>query len=373
MPDDGPDRKDSDLAALIVTSYEGLISVMELSELAEKLNCTLRGAGGAQINGLATLERARPGDLSFLTNPKYFKAAEQSRASAIIAGPDCPPLPMPLLIHDNPYLIFAKAIEFFHPTRRPAASIHPTAWIADSAQIGKAVAIGAYTTVGNDAVIEDGVEIKEHCVIYPRARIGADSLLHSGVAVREGVIIGKRCIIQNNAVIGSDGFGFAKDDQGRWYKIPQVGRVVIEDEVEVGACSTIDRAALDETAVGSHTKIDNLVQIGHGSSIGTNSLICAQVGLAGTTRVGNNVILAGQVGTAGHLTIGDGVIAIAQTGIPHSVAAGRTISGSPFVEHKLWLKASAIYAKLPELHKTLRSLEKRMQVLEQQLKENSEH
>lgn len=346
---------------------------MELSELAEKLNCTLRGADGVQIHGLATLERAQPGDLSFLTNPKYLKAAQQSRASALIVGPDCPPLPMPLLIHDNPYWVFAKAVEFFYDRQRPPAAIHPTAWIADTAQIGKAVSVGAYTTIGNDAVIEDGVEIKEHCVIYPRARIGAGSLLHSGVTVREDVIIGKRCVVQNNAVIGSDGFGFAKDDQGRWYKIPQVGSVVIEDDVEIGACATIDRAALDETLIRSHTKIDNLVQIGHGSTIGTNSLICAQVGLAGTTRVGNNVILAGQVGTAGHLTIGDGVTAIAQTGIPHSVEPGRTISGSPFVDHKLWLKASAIYAKLPELHKALRNLETRMKILEQELKEDSKH
>ena len=342
---------------------------MELSEVAEKLDCKLRGAGGVQINGLATLERAQSGDLSFLTNPKYYKAARRSQASDLIVGPDCPPLDVPLLVHHNPYLIFAKAIELFYRAPQSVATIHPTAWIADTAQIGKDVSIGAYAFIGSDAVIEEGVEIREHCVIYPRARVGARSLLHSGVSIREDVVIGKRCIVQNNAVIGSDGFGFAKDEQDRWYKIPQVGRVIIEDDVEIGACSTIDRAALGETIVRSHTKIDNLVQVGHGSTIGTNSLICAQVGLAGTTNVGNNVILAGQVGTAGHLTIGDGVIAIAQTGIPHSVEPGRTVSGSPFVDHKLWLKASAIYAKLPELYKTLRNLENRIQVLEQQLEQ----
>jgi UDP-3-O-[3-hydroxymyristoyl] glucosamine N-acyltransferase len=345
---------------------------MELSEVAEKLKCLLRGAGDVQINGLATLERARPGDLSFLTNPKYSKAARDSRASALIVGPDCPPLELPLLVHSNPYLIFAKAIELFYQTPRPTAKIHPTAWVADTARLGKEVSIGAYTVIGDNAFIEDRVEIKEHCVIYPRARIGAGTLIHSGVTLREEVQLGQRCIVQNNAVIGSDGFGFAKDEQGRWYKIPQVGRVIIEDDVEIGACTTIDRAALGETIVRSHTKIDNLVQIGHGSSIGNNSLICAQVGLAGTTNVGNNVILAGQVGTAGHLTVGDGVVAIAQTGIPHSVEPGRTISGSPFVDHKQWLKASAIYGKLPELYKTLRNLEKRILLLEQQLKEESE-
>ncbi len=345
---------------------------MKLSEVAEKLNCTLQGAGDVQINGLATLERAQSGDLSFLTNPKYYKAARETCASALIVGLDCPPLDVPLLLHRNPYLIFAKAIEFFHPTPLSPPIIHPTVWIADTAQIGRDVSIGAYTVINSHAIIEDGVEIREHCVIYPRAQVGAGSLLHSGVTVRENVVIGKRCIIQNNAVIGADGFGFAKDEQDRWYKIPQVGNVVIEDHIEIGACTTIDRAALGETVIRSHTKIDNLVQIGHGSTIGSNSLICAQVGLAGTTHVGNNVILAGQVGTAGHLSIGDGVIAIAQTGIPHSVEPGKTISGSPFVDYKQWLKASAVYAKLPEIYKTLRNLEKRTRYLEQQLEEKSQ-
>ena len=340
---------------------------MELSEVAEKLDCTLRGAGDVQIKGLATLERAQAGDLSFLTNPKYYKAARETHASALIVGPDCPPLDVPLLIHQNPYLTFAKAIKLFYQTPPARAHIHPTAWIADTAQIGKGVAIGAYTVIGEDAIIGDDVEIKEHCVVYPHAIVGAGSLLHSGVTLREGVTVGKRCVIQNNAVIGADGFGFARDDQDHWYKIPQVGSVIIEDDVEIGACSTIDRAALGETLVRSHTKIDNLVQIGHGSTLGTNCLIASQVGLAGTTTVGNNVILAGQVGAAGHLTIGDGVIAIAQTGIPHSVEPGRTISGSPFVDHKLWLKASAVYAKLPDLYKTIRNLENRIQTLEKQL------
>ena len=345
---------------------------MELSEVAEKLDCTLRGAGEVQINGLATLERAQSGDLSFLTNPKYYKAARESQASALIVGPHCPPLDTALLVHRNPYLIFAKAIELFYPAPPSLPTIHPTAWIDDTAQIGRGVSIGAYAVISGHVVIEEDVKVGEHCVIYPRAHVGAGSLLHSGVTVRENVRIGKRCVIQNNAVIGSDGFGFAKDDQDRWYKIPQVGNVIIEDDVEIGACSTIDRATLGETIIRSHTKIDNLVQVGHGSTIGTNSLICAQVGLAGTTRVGNNVILAGQVGTAGHLTIGDGVIAIAQTGIPHSVEPGKTISGSPFVDHKQWLKASAIYAKLPELYKTLRNLENRTQLLEQRLEEKPE-
>jgi UDP-3-O-[3-hydroxymyristoyl] glucosamine N-acyltransferase len=341
---------------------------MKLSEVAGRLGCALRGDGDVEIHGIATLERARSGELSFLTNPKYNKAAHESHASALIVGEEYPPLDVPLLVHPNPYLIFAKAIELFHQPVRPAVRIHPTACIDDTAQIGRGVSVGAYAVIGAQAIIEDGVDIREHCLISPRARVGERSLLHSGVIIREDVVIGKRCIIQNKAVIGSDGFGYAKDDQGRWYKIPQVGRVIIEDDVEIGAGSTIDRAALDETRVRSNTKIDNLVQIGHGSTVGTNCLLAAQVGLAGTTNVGNNVILAGQVGAAGHLTIGDGVIAIAQTGIPHSVEPGRTISGSPFVDYKLWLKASAIYAKLPDLLKTLRSLERRVDRMEQDIK-----
>jgi UDP-3-O-[3-hydroxymyristoyl] glucosamine N-acyltransferase len=272
-------------------------------------------------------------------------------------------------VHPNPYLIFAKAIELLHQPTRTAARIHPTAWIDETAQIGKEVSIGAYAVIGSQVVIEEGVEIRAHCVIHSRAHVGARTLLHSGVTIREDVVIGKRCIIQDNAVIGSDGFGYAKDDQGQWYKIPQIGKVIIEDNVEVGAGSTIDRAALDETRVQANTKIDNLVQIGHGSIIGKNCLLAAQVGLAGTTNVGNNVILAGQVGAAGHLTIGDGVIAIAQTGIPHSVEPGRTISGSPFVDYKVWLKASAIYGKLPELNKLLRNLERRVSTIEQELED----
>ncbi|MFL6216716.1 MAG: UDP-3-O-(3-hydroxymyristoyl)glucosamine N-acyltransferase [Blastocatellia bacterium] len=342
---------------------------MELSEVAKKLGCALRGNGEVEIRGLATLERARQGELSFLTNPKYNKAARESQASALIVGQDFPPLDVPLLVHQNPYLTFAKAIELFYQPPRPAAQIHPTAWIDDTAQIGKGVSIGPYAVIGSQVVIEESVEIRAHCVIHSRARVGAGTLLHSGVTIREDVVIGKRCIIQNNAVIGSDGFGYAKDDQGHWYKIPQVGKVIIEDDVEIGACSTIDRAALDETRVRTNTKIDNLVQIGHGSIIGNNCLLAAQVGLAGTTNVGNNVILAGQVGAAGHLTIGDGVTAIAQTGIPHSVEPGSIISGSPFVDYKLWLKASAVYAKLPDLHKLLRNLEHRVQRMEQELQD----
>ncbi len=337
---------------------------MELMEIAERLSCTLEGDGKVIISGLATLEDALPGDLSFLTNPKYLPRVKFTKASAIIAGPDCPPIDMPILRNANSYLTFAKAIELFYsrPPRKPY--IHPTAWISESAVLGDDVSIKAFAYIGDGVILGNRSSIGENTTILEGAEIGEDTLIHSGVVVRENVFIGKRCIIQDNAVIGSDGFGFAKQDDGTWYKIPQVGKVVIGDDVEIGACSTIDRAALGKTSILNGTKIDNLVHIGHGSQIGNHSLLCAQVGLAGSTKVGNKVILAGQVGAAGHLTIGDGVMAVAQSGIPSSVDAGKVISGSPAIDQRLWLKTSALFPRLPELHKAVRRLEKKVDSLE---------
>lgn len=345
---------------------------MKLSELAERLQCHLEGDGEIDIDGVATLEAARSGQISFLTNVKYYAEAKTTEASAIIVGLDCPALDKPLLKHENPYLIFAKAIEIFFPASHREPQVHPTAYIDSSAVIGNRVAIGPYSTIGKGAVIEDDVVIETHCAIHDGVKVGEKTVIHSGCAVRENVTIGKRCILQNNSVIGSDGFGYAKQKDGKWYRILQVGTVALEDDVEVGAGSTIDRAALGETRIGRGTKIDNLVQIGHGSVIGEDSLICAQVGLAGSTRVGNRVILAGQVGAAGHLTIGDDAIATPQTGIPNSVEPGQIISGSPAVDHKLWLKLSAIFNRLPDLQKTVRNLISRINRLESKLEEKVE-
>lgn len=337
---------------------------MRLDEIAEKLSCKIEGDGAIQINGVATLEKANSGDLSFLTNPKYVKEAKTTKASAIIVGNDCPTLNLPMLKHENPYLIFAKAIEIFYSPKPTKPQIHPTAWVADTAKIGKGVSIGAYTYIGDEVTVEEFVDIKANCTIYQNATIGSSTIIHSGSTIREGVKVGKRCIIQNNAVIGSDGFGYAKEQSGSWYKILQAGIVVIGDDVEIGAGTTVDRAALGETSIDAGTKIDNLVQIGHGSIIGKNSLICAQVGLAGSTKIGNEVILAGQVGVAGHLTIGDGAIATAQAGIGHSIEPGKVVSGSPEIDNKTWLKATAVYARLPMIQKTVRDLEKRIEAIE---------
>lgn len=341
---------------------------MKLSDIAARLSCNLDGDGSIEIFGVAGIETAREGDLSFLVNPKYLPHLKHTRASGLIVAMDFPQSPMPLLRHPNPYLAFAKAIELFRQPAKPPSGVHPTALVSADAILGKDVAIGAYSKIGSRASVGNRVQIGSHSIIEDDTIIGEDSILHSGCVIREQVKIGKRCIIQSNAVLGSDGFGYAKQEDGSWYRIIQSGTVVIEDEVEIGAGSMIDRAAVGETRIGKGTKLDNLVHIGHGCQIGKDCLICAQVGLAGSTKLGDNVILAGQVGAAGHLTIGSGVIAIAQTGIPSSVEPGRMISGSPAIDQKTWLKSSALQARLPEMNKQLRDLSRRLRDLENTFK-----
>jgi UDP-3-O-[3-hydroxymyristoyl] glucosamine N-acyltransferase len=337
---------------------------MRLSEIAGRFDCKLDGDGGIEITGVATLELAGQGDLSFLTNSKYLNDARRTKAAAIIVSLDCPPLEFPLLRHSNPYLVFAKAIEIFFGSTPDIPEIHPTAWIADTARLGKSVAIGAYTYIGDRVVIEDRVVLKSGCAVYAGASIGEATIIHAGCVIRENVTVGKRCIIHSNSVIGSDGFGFARQEDGSWYKILQVGNVMLEDDVEIGACTTVDRGTLSETRISKGTKVDNLVQIGHGSIIGSDNLICAQVGLAGSTRTGKNVVLAGQVGAVGHLTIGDGAMVTAQSGVPGSVEAGKIISGSPAIDNKDWLRSTAAFAKLPKIQKAVRDLERRVSRLE---------
>lgn len=341
---------------------------MKLSEVAESLSCKLEGDGTIEILGVATLETAREGDLSFLTNSKYQSEAKRTGASALLVGNDCPAMGVALLRHDNPYLAFAKAVEIFFKKPAVHPSIHPTAWIADTAVLGANVYIGPLSYIGERVVLGDNVRVQAKCTVEEGAQIGDETLLHSGCVVREGVVIGKNCIVQNNAIVGSDGFGYAKQSNGEWYKIIQAGTVIVEDEVEIGAASTIDRATLDETRVKRGTKIDSQVHIGHGCVIGNDNLLCAQVGLAGSTRTGKGVILTGQVGAAGHLKIGDGTIATPQTGIANSVAAGVIVSGSPAIDHRNWLKSSAAFSRLPDLQKTVRKLESRIAVLEGMLK-----
>lgn len=337
---------------------------MNLGEIAQRLNCTVIGNSELEITGLAPIEIAESSHLTFLSNKKYKKHLATTAAAAVILE-DAGDLSAGKsgLVSANPYLTFAEAMWIFYPPLRHPKGIHPSAVVSPSATIGKDVTVGAFTVIGDGVKVGDNVTILDHCSIYAGAEIGANTFFHSHCAVREFCKIGSNVIFQNHVTVGSDGFGFAKRGDGSWFKIPQAGIVVIEDNVEIGAGTTIDRATIGSTVVRKGTKLDNLVQIGHGSSVGENTLLCAQVGLAGSTQVGNEVILSGQVGVAGHLIIGDKVIATAQTGIPSSVEAGKIISGYPAIENRDWLKSSAVFAQLPRLQKEIRQLKEEINKL----------
>lgn len=337
---------------------------MRLDRLAELLDAELvAGEGGAgdvrareraaarEIVGVAGIESCGPSQITFVANPKYAAAAKTSEAGAIIVEPGFPAVRTATLRLKNPYLAWARTIEIFHPAPQYAPGIHPTAAIAASAQIGARAHIGAYAVISEGCVVGDDAVILPHVVLYPGVTVGDRFFAHAHAIVREGCVIGDDVVLQNGAIIGADGFGFAKDDAGRWSKIVQAGPAVLEDAVEVQANACVDRASVGETRIRTGAKIDNLVQVGHGSTVGENTLLCAQVGLAGSTTVGRNVILAGQVGVAGHLTIGDGAIATAQTGIPSDVAAGAVVSGYPAMDNKAWLRMVAAVHRLPEMMK----------------------
>jgi len=263
-----------------------------------------------------------------------------------------------MLRHKNPYLTFARAIALFHPAPTYQPGIHPTAVIHPSARIGEGAHIGPYVVINEDVEIGKNAVLLAHVVIYRGVKIGDNFHAHAHAVVRELCRLGNNVLLQNGVVIGADGFGFAKDDQGHWHKIPQPMPVVIEDDVEIQANSCIDRASVGETHIARGTKIDNLVQVGHGSHIGEHSLLASQVGLAGSTEVGNHVILTGQVGVVGHCKIGDGAIVTPQSGVAGDIAAGAIVSGAPAIDHKLWLKVSALLSRLPEIAKAVRTKQK---------------
>jgi UDP-3-O-[3-hydroxymyristoyl] glucosamine N-acyltransferase len=336
---------------------------MTLQELAAKLGAELRpepggdghNTGARTVTGVAGIEEARPNEISFLANPKYTALAKTSQAAALIVHPDAVELPLPTLRVANPYLAFARAIDLFHAARTYPPGIHPTAVVSPTAKVGARAHLGAYVVIGDGVVLGEDAVLLPHVVIYPEAEIGDRFFAHAHAVVRERCRIGDDVILQNGAVIGADGFGFAKDAGGRWVKITQAGPTVLEDAVEVQANACVDRASVGETRVARGAKIDNLVQVGHGSRVGEDSLLCAQVGLAGSTTIGKSVILAGQVGVAGHLTVGDGAIATAQTGIPSDVAPGAIVSGYPAMDNRAWLRMVAAMSRLPELVRRLRS------------------
>ncbi len=337
---------------------------MKLGDLAATLGCRLLGDPEMEITGVAGVEQAGPSEVTFLANSKYASKAKATRASAILLAQPLPGASAASLISTNPYLDFARAAALFYQPPRPPIGVHATAAIAPSARIGENASIGAYAVVGERVLIGRNAVVHPHVVIYEGAQIGDDFYAHSHSAVREFCRIGNRVTLGNGVVVGGDGFGFAKDAEGRHIKIVQAGPAVIEDDVEIQSLSSIDRATVGETRIGRGTKIDSLVQVGHACAVGEDNIICAQTGLAGSSILGDNVLLAGQVGVSGHLTIHDNAVVYAQSGIGGDVPAGSAVSGSPAFEAREWLRAITAFPKLPELLKTMRQLERRIQKLE---------
>ena len=337
---------------------------MKLRDIASALGCHLIGDGDQEITGVAGMEHAAPGELTFLANPKYAHKVKDTRASAILTAEPLAGLPVASLVSANPYFDFARALELFYQPPKPEPGIHRLASVAQSARIGGGASIGPFAVVGERATIGRNCVLHPHVVIYEGAEIGDDFTAHSHAVVREFCRIGHRVILQNGAVIGGDGFGFAKRADGTHYKIVQSGRTVIEDDVEVQSLTSVDRATVGETRVKRGAKIDSLVQVGHACVVGEDNIICAQAGLAGSSILERNVLLAGQAGISGHLTIHDNAVVYAQSGVGGDVEAGARISGSPAFAANVWLRAITAFPKLPELVKLVRALKKKVDQLE---------
>ena len=342
---------------------------MKLGEIAQALGCQVAGDPSVEITGVAGMEHAGPGHLTFLANPKYAHKVKETRASAIVVSAPLE-LPIACLVSRNPYLDFARTLALFYQPPRPAPGIHPLAYVAPTATVGEGASIGPFAVIGERVRIGRNAVIHPHVVIYEGAGIGDDFTAHSHAAVRENCRVGHRVILQNGVVIGGDGFGFAKREDGTHYKIVQSGPTVIEDDVEVQSLTSVDRATVGETRVKRGAKIDSLVQIGHACVVGEDNIICAQTGLAGSSILEKNVLLAGQVGVSGHLTVHDNAIVYAQSGIGGDVAPGARISGSPAFDAGPWLRAVTAFPKLPEMLKTIRELKKRVEELEKHGRES---
>jgi UDP-3-O-[3-hydroxymyristoyl] glucosamine N-acyltransferase len=328
---------------------------MKLSAIAAALHARLEnGSPETEISGLNGIDQAGPGELSFVSNPKYAAAARSTKASAVIVAEDFPAVPAAMLRAKDPYLSFARALELFHQPLRYEPGVHPTAVLHPTAKVGAHAHIGPYVVIDEHVVIGEHAVLLAHVVIYRGVKIGSHLFAHAHAVVRENCRLGNHVLLQNGVVVGADGFGFAKTADGHWHKIPQPAPVVIGDDVEIQANSCIDRASVGETRIGRGVKIDNLVQVGHGSSVGEDALLCSQVGLGGSTEIGARAILTGQVGVVGHCKVGEDAIVTPQSGVANDVAAGALVSGAPAVDHKLWLKYSAILPRLPEMARALR-------------------
>jgi UDP-3-O-[3-hydroxymyristoyl] glucosamine N-acyltransferase len=307
------------------------------------------------------LEEAGPTDVTFVANPRYAGLARRTQAAAVIVAPEFQQISAATLRISNPYLAFSRALAFFYQPPAYAPGIHPTAVIDPTAEIGAAAHIGAYVVISPHVRLGPHATLLPHVVLYPGVQAGSHLFAHAHAVVRENCILGDHVTLENGAIVGADGFGFAKNEAGHWEKIPQSGPVRLGSRVDVQANACIDRATVGATEIGNGTKVDNLVQVGHGSRVGQNTLLCAQTGLAGSSIIGNEVILAGQTGIAGHCAVGDGVILTAQSAVSHDVPPGKTVSGSPAFDNRVWLRAVAIFQRLPELLRRLDRLEKRVE------------
>jgi len=333
---------------------------ISLGALAEQLGCELAGDPSVQIAGVSTLEKAGPGEVTFLANLKYAPKVKQTRAAAVFATERLAGIAAATLISKNPYYDFARTIALFYQAPKPKPGIHPTAVVSASSRIGPGASIAAYAVIGENVTIGANAAIYPHAVIYDGCTIGDDFTAHSHVSVREFCRIGDRVILHNGVVVGGDGFGFAKHVDGSQFKIVQSGVTVIEDDVEIQTLTSVDRASMGETRVKRGAKIDSLVQIGHGCVVGEDNIICAQAGLAGSTILEANVIMAGQSGSAGHLTIHKGATVYAQAGVGHDVPENTVVGGSPAFEVRDWLRACTAFTKLPEMWKLVRQLDRQI-------------
>ncbi|MEW5902255.1 MAG: UDP-3-O-(3-hydroxymyristoyl)glucosamine N-acyltransferase [Acidobacteriota bacterium] len=337
---------------------------LTVKELAGLLECPFEGDGTTPIFDVAGLENAKEGDLVFLGQARFRKLLEETKASAAIIPPVEPSRKIPVIIAENPHLAFVRAVEFFFKPYRPAPGIHPTALVSPSARLGENVTVGALSVIGDEVEIGRGTVIFPLVSIYPRVKIGENAVIHSHVSIREDVRIGNRVVLHNGVVIGSDGFGYVLRSDGSYHKIPQKGTVTIEDDVEIGANSAVDRAALGETVIHRGVKIDNLVQVAHNVEIGEDTILAGQTGIAGSASIGKNVVLAGQVGVADHVKVGDKVVAAAQTGIAGNVPAGSFVGGTPHLDVRDWKKASVVLPQLYDFIREVKKLKARIEALE---------
>ncbi len=339
---------------------------MRLADIASHLQCDLQGDGSVEITGIRGIEEAREGDLTFVAHPRYLPLLTTTRASAVIVTPEAPPCARPTLRTPSPHLAFARALTLFFPPVKPAPGVHPSAVLAPGVLLEEGVSVGAH------AVIEEGARIGAGTVVGPQVFIGRDSwigrecLLYPQVVIR-AARVGDRVIIHSGTVIGSDGFGYVKDKRGRHVKIPQVGRVVIGDDVEIGANVTIDRATVGETRIGRGTKIDNLVQIGHNVTVGEDAILVAQVGISGSSSLGNRVLLAGQAGLVDHVTLGDDVVVGAQAGVTKDISPGSVVLGSPALPQAHAKRILVASRHLPDLLTAVRQLESTVREISERL------